>query len=175
MEDKRLLENKTTTDAISSIANLTINNDSIRDISVIYEKSNGDKENVRISKTVLTQVAEYSLDDDVNSYLQTNVTLEIVSPVFSDEPSNWKVKYNGRVFPARMKDEDFLATMEAKNIAFGKGDTIVADLETIMADAVSGGKPKYNITKVISFPHYRKIVKGSVKQGELFDAPKDKE
>ncbi len=38
VEDKKLLENKTTADALSNIANLTLHNDSIRDISVTYEK-----------------------------------------------------------------------------------------------------------------------------------------
>jgi len=169
VEDKKLLENKTTADALSNIANLALHNDSICDISVIYEKSDGERENVCITKTTLKKVAEYSIDTEVTNYLQTSVTLEIVSPVFSDGPSNWKVRYNARVLSAKMMDADFLEIMGAKGIAFGKGDTIVADLETEMTDVVVGGRPRYNIIKVISYPHYTRISKRAAVQGELFD------
>ena len=141
----------------------------IRDISVTYEKSDGERENVCITKTTLKKVAEYSIDTEVTNYLQTSVTLEIVSPVFSDGPSNWKVRYNARVLSAKMMDADFLEIMGAKGIAFGKGDTIVADLETEMTDVVVGGRPRYNIIKVISYPHYTRISKRAAVQGELFD------
>lgn len=169
VDDKKLLENKTTADALSNIANLTLHNDSIRDISVTYEKCDGERENVCITKTTLTRVAEYNVESEVSNFLQTSVTLEIVSPVFSDAPSIWKVRYNARVLSAKMMDADFLEIMGAKGIAFGKGDTIVADLETEMSDVASGGKPKYNIIKVISYPHYTRISKRAAVQGELFD------
>lgn len=172
VDDKKLLDNKTTADALSCIANLTIHNDSIRDISVTYEKGNGERDNICISKTTLSKVAEYGVEEEVNSYLQTNVTLEIVSPVFSEEPSNWKVRYNDKVFTAKMKDADFLEIMGASGIAFGKGDTIVADLETIMADVATGGRPKFIITKVISYPRYTKITRNAAVQGDLFDDKK---
>lgn len=169
VEDKIFLENKVTSDALSNIANITLHNDSIRDISVTYEKCNGDRENIRISKATLAKVAEYGVEKEINNYIQTNVTLEIVSPVFSDEPSNWKVKYKDRVLSAKMKDEDFLEIMDAKGIAFGKGDTIVADIETIMEDVSTGGRPKYNILKVRKYPRYTKITRSSDVNGDLFD------
>jgi hypothetical protein len=175
VEDKKLLENKTTSDALSNIANLVLHNDSIRDISVTYEKSDGEKENVCITKKTLTKVAEYCLESEIANYLQTSVTLEIVSPVFSDGPSNWKVKYNAKVLSAKMMDADFLEIMGAKGIAFGKGDTIVADLETEIPDVVSGGRPRYNIKKVISYPHYTRISRMPAVQGELFDHTGDKD
>ena len=157
VENKKLLENKTTAYALSNIANLAIHNDSISDISVTYEKKNGERENLRISKTILSKVAEY------------RITMEIVSPVFSDEPSNWRVRINDRIYTARMKDADFLETMNVQGIAFGKGDTIVADFETVVTDVAIEGRPKYNITKVIKYPHYTKISKGSFDQGEIFN------
>lgn len=169
LEDKKFLENKATSDALCNIANITLHNDSIRDISVTYEKSNGDREKVSISKATLSKVAEYGSEEEINNYIQTNVTLEIVSPVFSDEPSNWRVRHNGRVLSAKMKDEDFLEIMGAKGIAFGKGDTIVANIETLMGDVHSGGRPKYNIVKVVTYPRYTKITKNSSVQGNLFD------
>ena len=169
VEDEKLLENKATADALSNIANLALHNDSIRDISVTYERSDGERENVCITKTTLTRVAEYSVESEVTNYLQTSVTLEIVSPVFSDAPSIWKVRYNARVLSAKMMDADFLETMGAKGIAFGKGDTIVADLETEMSDVANGGRPKYNITKVISYPHYTRITRRAAVERELFD------
>ncbi|MBR5159827.1 MAG: hypothetical protein IKW84_09655 [Bacteroidaceae bacterium] len=168
VENKKLLENKTTAGALSTIASLVIHNDSIRDISVTYEKKNGERENLSISKTVLSKVAEYRLEEETESLIQTNLTMEIVSPVFSDEPSNWKVRINDKSYTARMTDANFLETMNVEGIAFGKGDTIVADFETVVTDVATGGKPKYNITKVISYPEYTKISMSPEKQSELF-------
>lgn len=67
-----------------------------------------------------------------------------------------------------MKDKDFLEIMGANGIAFGKGDTIVADIETLVGDGLSGGRPKYNIVKAATYPRYTKITKSSGKQGQLF-------
>ncbi len=169
VEDKKMLENKTTADALSNIASLVINNDSIRDITVTYDKSNGERERINVSKEVLREVAEYGIEDDPSRYLQTNVTLEIVSPVFSEEPTNWKVRYNNKTFTAKMKDTDFLEVMNAKGIAFGKGDTILADFETVLTDIAGGGRPKYNILKVHSYPRYTKITRGRVSEPDLFE------
>ena len=131
VEDKKLLENKTTADALSNIANLTLHNDSIRDISVTYEKCDGKRENVCITKTTLARVTEYSVESEVTNYLQTSVTLEIVSPVFSDAPSIWKVRYNEVVSfietnhrnPSRHKIEehDHLNWLKANRKAMNAG------------------------------------------------------
>lgn len=169
VEDKKILENKTTADALSNIASLAINNDSIRDITVTYDKSNGERERINVSKEVLHDVAEYGIEDEPTRYLQTNVTLEIVSPVFSEEPTNWKVRYNNKAFTAKMKDADFLEVMNAKGIAFGKGDTILADFETVLTDIAGGGRPKFNIIKVHSYPRYTKITRGRVSELDLFE------
>ena len=169
VEDKKMLENKTTADALSNIASLAINNNSVRDITVTYDKSNGERERINVSKEVLHDVAEYGIEDEPTIYLQTNVTLEIVSPVFSEEPTNWKVRYNNKTFTAKMKDADFLEVMNAKGIAFGKGDTILADLETVLTDIAGGGRPKYNIIKVHSYPRYTKITRGRVSEPDLFE------
>lgn len=169
VEDMKMLENKTTADALSNIASLVINNDSIRDITVTYDKSNGERERINVSKEVLREVAEYGIEDEPTRYLQTNVTLEIVSPVFSEEPTNWKVRYNNKAFTAKMKDADFLEVMNAKGIAFGKGDTILADFETVLTDIAGGGRPKYNIIKVHSYPRYTKITRGRVTEPDLFE------
>lgn len=169
VEDKKILENRTTANALSNIASLAINNDSIRDITVTYDKSNGERERIQVSKTVLHHVAKYSIEDEPSRYLQTNVTLEIVSPVFSEEPTNWKVRYNNKTFTAKMKDADFLEVMNAKGIAFGKGDTILADFETVLTNIAGGGVPKYNILKVHSYPRYTKITKRRTLERDLFE------
>lgn len=169
VEDKKMLENKSTADALCNIASLAINNDSIRDITVTYDKSNGEREKIQVSKEVLHDVAEFGVKEEPYRYLQTSATLEIVSPVFSDEPKAWKVKYNDKPFTAKMNDTDFLEIMNAKGIAFGKGDTIVADFETVITDVAGGGRPKYNILKVHSYPRYTKITRGRKTERDLFE------
>ena len=54
-----------------------------------------------------------------------------------------------------MMDESFLASMNEEKIAFGKGDTIVADLETVITkNEGSAPTTKNYIRKVHSYPKY---------------------
>lgn len=159
VESKEFLKSKSTVDALCDIATLTLHNDSIKDLSVTYEREDGSREKVNISRSVLNQVAQISLEDEETTIIQTNVRLEIVSPVFSSNPSSWKVaNQSGSPFSATMQDEAFLKIMDEKKIAFAKGDTIIADIETRCVETVAGVRPRYYITKVHSYPHYQKVL-----------------
>ena len=159
VESKEFLKSKSTVDALCEIASLTLHNDSIKDLAVTYEREDGSREKVSISRSVLNQVAEISLEDEETSIIQTNVRLEIVSPVFSSNPSSWKVSnQSGSPFFATMQDEAFLKIMGEKKIAFAKGDTIIADIETRCVETAVGVRPRYFITKVHSYPHYQKVL-----------------
>lgn len=163
VENKVLLENKSTKEAISMIAKTAIETDGINGISVTYEKDNGEQERVNISKETLSQsVCNETINEEMIN-LQSKITLEIVSPVFMNKPASWRVSYNGRTTPinAQMADTDFLDTMDRQEIAFAKGDAIIADLETTATNTDSGIKFKYRITKVYSYPKYSRITKTS--------------
>ena len=143
----------------------------IRDISITYEKDNGERERVSISKEVLTSIDqnEIQTSDSIES-IQTNVTLEIVSPVFMNRPSSWRVLFNGSIINAKMTDLDFLETMDAQRIAFAKGDVIIADLECITTASDKGIRLKHFIRKVHSYPKYTKITRQSeINQKNLFE------
>lgn len=171
VEDKDLLSNRNTSEALGNIAKMTINNDMIRDISITYEKDNGERERVSISKEVLTSIDqnEIQTSDSIES-IQTNVTLEIVSPVFMNRPSSWRVLFNGSIINAKMTDLDFLETMDAQRIAFAKGDVIIADLECIATASDKGIRLKHFIRKVHSYPKYTKITRQSeINQKNLFE------
>ena len=171
VEDKDLLSNRNTSEALGNIARMTINNDMIRDISITYEKDNGERERVSISKEVLTSIDqnEIQTSDSIES-IQTNVTLEIVSPVFMNRPSSWRVLFNGSIINAKMTDLDFLETMDAQRIAFAKGDVIIADLECITTASDKGIRLKHFIRKVHSYPKYTKITRQSeINQKNLFE------
>ena len=164
-----LRKNKSTVDSVNMIANLAIGNDNIRDVSITYEKNDGNKERVIITKETLKKSAELKLDDEQMTSLQTQIRLEIVSPVLIDEPASWKVSYNGGTpFMAKMLDTDFIETLENGGIAFGKGDAIIADLETIVTNTDKGPQTKHHIIKVQSYPQYRRITRNAAVQGELF-------
>lgn len=168
---QQLMDNRNTVDAVGSIAKMAVGTDGIRDISVIYEKSGGERERVSISKETLVEVANERIElvDNMEN-LQTSVTLEIVSPVFINKPTSWKVLYNGSPITAKMTDEDFLETMDIQRIAFAKGDVIVADLESVATNTDKGIKLKHYIRKVHSYPRYTRITKhGEIEQTELFE------
>lgn len=168
--NNELLENRNTVLAVSNIAKMAVGNEGIRDITVVYEKDNGDQELVSISKETLSEVANKQLESEEKmSNLQTNVTLEIVSPVFMNKPSSWRVSYNGLTISAKMEDKNFLETMDVQKIAFAKGDVIVADLESMALKTDKGISVKHYIRKVHSYPRYTKITKrGQIGQNELF-------
>ena len=169
VDNSVLLKNKSTADSVGAIAGLATSNDNIRDISLTYDKQDGNREKVTISKEILKEVAQKSVEEEQFFNIQTNLTLVIVSPVFSDEPASWKVCYNGGTpFMARMMDLDFIENIGAKKIAFGKGDAIVADLETTITYTDKGPQTKHNIVKVHSFPRYTKISRHKDKEGDLF-------
>lgn len=171
IENKDLRNNRNTIHAVSNIAKMTLETNGIRDISVTYEKDNGEQEKVCISKEILSEVA-ISQEDLVENIqnLQTNVVLEIVSPVFMNKPTSWKVLYNGSPITAKMADEDFLKTMDIQRIAFAKGDVIVADIESIATNTEKGIKLRHYIRKVHSYPRYTKITRrGKIEQTELFE------
>ena len=170
VETSELLKSKSTTDALSSIAFQALHDNNIEDLSVTYETPEGKHEKVKISRSVLEQVAQSQMADEESSIIQTNVRLEIVSPVFSSDPASWRVSVNGgAAFSARMEDMNFLETMGAKKIAFAKGDTIVADVEIKYAENGVGIRPKYYIRKVHSYPRYQKITRTKIVENDLFD------
>lgn len=171
IENKDLLDNQNTIHAVSNIATMTLETDGIRDIAVTYEKNNGERERVCVSKEKLSEVAnrQDNLVENIHN-IQTNVVLEIVSPVFMNKPTSWKVLYNGAPITAKMVDEDFLETMDIQRIAFAKGDVIVADIESIATNTEKGIKLKHFIRKVHSYPRYTKITRqGRIEQTELFE------
>ena len=171
VENKVFLESRNTVEAIGNIARLAVQTDSVKDVSITYQKNDGNMEKVSISKEVLSQVMydEFDVSDNMENLLE-KVTLEIVSPVFMDKPLSWRVSYNGKQINAKMMDRDFLETMDLQRIAFAKGDVIVADLQTIATNTNNGIKLRYSIVKVHSFPRYTRITKHRFEQEkELFE------
>ena len=171
VENKDFLDSKNTIEAVGNIARLAVQTDDVKDVSITYQKNDGNMEKVSITKEVLSQVMydEFEVSDNMENILE-KVTLEIVSPVFMDKPLSWRVSYDGRQINAKMMDKDFLETMDLQRIAFAKGDVIVADLQTIATNTNNGIKLRYSIIKVHSYPRYTRITKHNmVQEKELFE------
>jgi hypothetical protein len=157
-----LLENKSTAKSVCSIAQTVIKDDSIRSLSLRYDKSNGTQEEVNITKKTLLEVAKNcDIEADETSYINYNVHLKIVSPVLENKPgASWRVELNGRKFYAKMIDNEFLKDMCAQKIAFAEGDEIVADIEYVITEKDDGTQTqKRYIRKVHSSPKYTRIIK----------------
>ena len=163
---EELLSNKKTANAVGSIAKMAVESEEINGITITYEKANGESEEVSISKRSLSQIMYDEPEDESLSNTISNVTLEIVSPVFVDKPASWKVTYDGRTFTAKMTDEDFLETMTLQKISFAKGDVIIAHMEVVAKTTERGIRLYHYIRKVHRYPKYSRVVKN---EPNLFD------
>ena len=165
-----LLKNRATANAVGNIARMAVESDNINDLSVTYEKTNGEKEQIDINKTTLSQVMYEVPEDESISNIVTNATLEIVSPVFVDKPATWKVAYDGNQFTAQMTDEDFLGKMNLQKLSFAPGDVIIADMEVVAKTTERGIRLKHYIRKVHKYPKFSRIIRN---EPILFDEVKE--
>ncbi len=155
---------------MGNIARMAVESDGIKDLSVTYEKANGEKEQVVINKRTLSQVMYEVPEDDSISNIVTNATLEIVSPVFVDKPATWKVAYDGNQFTAQMSDEDFLGKMNLQKLSFAPGDVIIADMEVVAKTTERGIRLKHYIRKVHKYPKFSRIIRN---EPDLFEEIKE--
>lgn len=165
-----LLKNKNTTNALGNIAKMAVESDYIKDLTVTYEKPNGEQEEVTISKNTLSKVMYEVSEEESISNMVTNITLEIVSPVFVDKPASWKVTYDNKTFTAKMTDEDFLEEMNLQKLSFAPGDVIIADMEVVAKTTERGIRLKYYICKVHKYPKFSRIIRN---EPNLFDEIKE--
>jgi hypothetical protein len=165
-----LLKNRATANAVGNIARMAVESDGIKDLSVTYEKANGEKEQVVINKRTLSQVMYEVPEDDSISNIVTNATLDIVSPVFVDKPATWKVAYDGNQFTAQMTDEDFLGKMNLQKLSFAPGDVIIADMEVVAKTTERGIRLKHYIRKVHKYPKFSRIIRN---EPDLFEEIKE--
>lgn len=165
-----LLKNKKTANAVGHIAKMAVESDGIKDITVTYEKTNGEQEQVTINKRTLSQVMYDEPEEENISNMVTNVTLEIVSPVFVDKPASWKVTYNNKTFTAKMTDEDFLEKMNLQKLSFAPGDVIIADMEVVAKTTERGIRLKHYIRKVHKYPKFSRVIRN---EPNLFDEIKE--
>lgn len=164
-----LLKNRATANAVGNIAKMAVESDGIKDLSITYEKTNGEKEQIVINKKTLSQVMYEVPEDESISNTVTNATLEIVSPVFVDKPAIWKLAYDGNLFTAQMTDEDFLEKMNLQKLSFAPGDVIIADMEVIAKTTERGIRLKHYIRKVHKYPKFSRIIN----EPNLFDEIKE--
>lgn len=154
------LGNRQTRRSVGNIAKMVAEDDGISDLSITYEKENGQRESITISKQTLENVAKECADIDEDTInMHHKVRLQIYGPILEDKPSSWWVKLNGQPFRAYMADRDFLKEMKAKRIAFAPDDEIIADLEEVISEDAKGKHTKWYIRKVHSYPKYTRITK----------------
>lgn len=151
-----LLENKETVRAISNIAKTTVESSGIKSLTLEYDVADNRRERTNIPKSTLTTL----IVEDTDKPQKENSTLPqarlvIVSPVLESEQATWRFRLGDRKLSAKMADESFLKLMDDKKIAFGKGDILVVDLETIVTKK-SDDTPdvKHYIRKVHQYPQY---------------------
>ena len=140
----------------SRIARTANNDTEVDGIAIEMETKTGAKEKVTISRETLSGII---VDDEDTSETESNwlhnATMVIVAPVLESEQAFWKVRIGDRKLSAKMTDDLFLTSMNNEKIAFGKGDSIVADLESVITKK-EGSTPttKYYIRKVYRYPKY---------------------
>lgn len=131
-----------------------------------YKDDNNQEVSVTVDKHQLSQAIVP--DDDVTDCINVpNVVLQIVSPTLEAKSVQWKVRYEGKVRAMKMNDLDFLALVDSRDIAFSKGDILRCDIQIIDTENADGSsKRKYVITRVHSFPHYRRL--NNAEEGQIF-------
>ena len=167
VERKEIAKSHAVRDSVNKIATTVVNSDKITNLSMKYHDDNNQEVSVTVSKKQLSH-AVVAIDETSEYRNLSNVMLQIVSPTLEAKSVQWKVRYEGKVIPMKMNDLGFLALVDARDIAFSKGDVLKCDIQIIETEENDGSlKRKYMITKVHSFPHYRRL--NSIDEGQLFD------
>lgn len=151
-----IVGNKETARAISNIAKTTVEAPEIKSLTLEYDLADNKRETINIQKSTLGGLVVDIIEEnekESNTLLQAR--LIIVSPVLETEQAMWKFRMGDRKLSAKMTDNDFLELMSKNKIAFGIGDVLVADLETIITKK-SDDTPdvKHYIRKVHQYPQY---------------------
>lgn len=164
IERTEIARSRAVRDSVNKIASTVINSDKITNLSLKYKDDNNQE--VSVDKHQLSQAI--APDDDVTDYTNVpNVVLQIVSPTLEAKSVQWKVRYEGKVRAMKMNDLGFLALVDSRDIAFSKGDVLRCDIQIIDTENADGSiKRKYVITRVRSFPHYRRL--NNVEEGQIF-------
>ena len=111
---------------------------------------------ISIEKSTLGKLVVPDIEDrSKESNILPQARLVIVSPVLEAEQAIWRFRFGDRKLSAKMTDNDFLELMSKNKIAFGIGDVLTADLETIIT-LKSDNTPdvKHYIRKVHQYPQY---------------------
>lgn len=166
IERTEISRSRAVRDSVKKIASTVINSDKITNLSLKYKDDNNQEVSVTVDKHQLSQAI--APDDDVTDYTNVpNVALQIVSPTLEAKSVQWKVRYEGKVRAMKMNDLGFLALVDSRDIAFSKGDILRCDIQIIDTENADGSiKRKYVITRVHSFPHYRRL--NNVEEGQIF-------
>jgi hypothetical protein len=85
---------------------------------------------------------------DTVSLTRFITVLEIVSPVFR-EGNKWRFRQGESYFYAAIQDEVFLALVERREIAFGRGDALRVELEIEVTESESAFGYDRRITRVL--------------------------
>lgn len=157
LTNEELFENENISKAISNIAKITVESPRIKDLTIICEKDNGEKEKVTISKETLSQFVYYKSEEKNNFITIKNATLEIVSPVFTGGPAVWKVNYDGKLIEVQMNDLDFLEKVKSEKLSFAPGDVITADLGILTTTTEGYLQRKFYISSVKKYPKFSRI------------------
>lgn len=166
IERTEIAKSRAVRDSVNKIASTVINSDKITNLSLKYNDDNNQEVSVTVDKHQLSQAIVP--DDDVTDCINVpNVVLQIVSPTLEAKSVQWKVRYEGKVRAMKMNDLRFLALVDSRDIAFSKGDILRCDIQIIDTKNADGSfKRKYVITRVRSFPHYRRL--NNVEEGQIF-------
>lgn len=163
IETQYIIEDRDSIESIKRIADLALGNNSIKSLDITYEED-GQKTNINMTREEIKTLSEVDIKDDMEEtcHLLKSEQLEIVSPVFIDEPSKWKVKLRGKTISATIIDRDFLDMILQSEISFAKGDAIVADIEILEKKTKKRKSFIYRIIAVHNYPRYSRVLKKNI-------------
>lgn len=152
-----LIDNRGIVKSRSGIARTATGDPNVESLTFSFGQEGSAVSSRQINLSTLRSIIVDESEDD-GKEVKTNTCrtrLRIVGPVLESEPANWKVIMEDRKLSAYMADESFLKLMDEKKIAFGKGDVIIADLETeVVEEEGKRTRVKHFIRKVHEYPQY---------------------
>lgn len=137
VERSEIAKSHSVCDSANKIASTVINSDKITSLSMKYKDENNQEVSVTVDKEQMAHVV--TAIDETSDYVNvSNVMLQIVSPTLEAKSVQWKVRYEGKVRLMKMNDLGFLALVDARDIAFSKGDVLKCDIQIIETEGIDG-------------------------------------
>lgn len=113
-----------------------------------FETREDEKVVTRVEKAEAVYFAKPTLPDEVLIDETRRAAFSIISLAFKED-NKWRLYDGNTQISADIDDPDFLARVDANQVAFSKGDILICDVHVMQARTTDGLKTSYVVERVI--------------------------